>query len=252
MLKEIAGWTIALFVAYAILPTIVSFIRIRVRQYHSTTREIAFTFDDGPDPTYTPKLLDLLKQYQIKATFFVLGSKAEKYPQLIQRMHQEGHLIGIHNYVHKSNWFRFPWVVCRELDYSSFIIEQLIGVRPIYYRPPWGLLTIFNFGLRKHFEFVLWSLMVGDWRSKGGCEKIKRRLLQNISPGDIILLHDSGDTWGADPDAPSYTIEALEEVFREVKSQGYNCVRMDDIRPEHITEGNMDHLQDGEKSIIVR
>ncbi|WJH35220.1 polysaccharide deacetylase family protein [Paenibacillus sp. CC-CFT747] len=71
--------------------------------------QIALTFDDGPDPVYTPRLLDLLKERGIRATFFVLGSKAEKHPDLIRRMHEEGHQIGIHNYTHLSNWLMTPW-----------------------------------------------------------------------------------------------------------------------------------------------
>lgn len=71
-------------------------------------KEIAFTFDDGPDPCYTPELLDLLKEHGIKATFFVLGKKAKQYPELIERMHREGHQIGIHNYTHTPNWIHFP------------------------------------------------------------------------------------------------------------------------------------------------
>lgn len=70
-------------------------------------KEIAFTFDDGPDPCYTPELLDLLKEHGIKATFFVLGKKAQQYPELIERMHREGHQIGIHNYTHTPNWIQF-------------------------------------------------------------------------------------------------------------------------------------------------
>lgn len=251
MIKETVGWVMTLVLVYSILPTIFSFISTWRRSYHSVAKEIAFTFDDGPDPIYTPKLLDLLNKYQIKASFFVLGSKAEKHPQLIRRMHQEGHLVGLHNYVHKSNWFRFPWVVRRELDYSCALLENLIGSRPIYYRPPWGLLNMFDLGLRKHLEVVLWSLMVGDWRSKGGSEKIKRRLLQHIKPGDIILLHDSGDTMGANWDAPRYTLEALEHVFGEIQIQGYNCVRIDHMLPKRKNSRKWIWQEDGEKSIVA-
>jgi peptidoglycan/xylan/chitin deacetylase (PgdA/CDA1 family) len=91
------------------------------------------------------------------------------------------------------------------------------------------LLNLFDFLLGKQFQIVLWSLMVGDWKSKGGSEKIKRRLLRKMKAGDVILLHDSGDTLGADLDAPSYTIKALEDVFREVHLRGLTCVRIDEM-----------------------
>ncbi|MCH5586085.1 polysaccharide deacetylase family protein [Shimazuella sp. AN120528] len=219
-----------LFFVYAILPAIATLgLGIGVYKRRPIRHGLAFTFDDGPDPIYTPQLLDLLKKYNIKATFFTLGSKVEKYPNLIRRMHLEGHSIGVHNYVHKSNWFRSPWAIRRELNQSASLIEQITGVRPIFYRPPWGLLNLFDFGLRKHFQIILWSLMVGDWKSKGGSDRIKKNLLQNIKDGDIILLHDSGDTFGADIDAPSFTIEALEYVFQSVLQQGYQCMRVDEM-----------------------
>ncbi|WMT41962.1 polysaccharide deacetylase family protein [Paenibacillus sp. D2_2] len=102
-------------------------------------RHIAFTFDDGPDPRYTPKLLDLLRDRGVKATFFVLGSKAEKYPELVKRMHEEGHQIGIHNYTHMLNWIMSPRNILRKhVERSADIIQRITGERPTYYRPPWG------------------------------------------------------------------------------------------------------------------
>lgn len=198
-----------------------------------TRRVVAFTFDDGPDPSYTPRLLDLLKEYKLKATFFVLGSKAEKYPELILRIHQEGHLIGIHNYVHQANWLIAPWKVRRQITRSVDMIERTTGVRPIHYRPPWGLVTLFDYFLQKKYRMVLWSLMVGDWWSRGGSIKIKNRLLKRLKGGAVILLHDSGTTWGANLDAPLHTIEALEDVFKEICLQGYQCVRVDEMIQLH-------------------
>jgi len=144
-------------------------------------------------------------------------------------MHLEGHLIGVHNYVHKSNWFQFPWTIHREIDQSATLIEQITGIRPIYYRPPWGLLNLIDFSLRNHFHIILWSLMVKDWKRNGGSHRIKNSLLHNLKAGDIILLHDSGDTLGADIDAPSFTIEALDHVFYEILLQGYICLRVDEM-----------------------
>jgi peptidoglycan/xylan/chitin deacetylase (PgdA/CDA1 family) len=200
-----------------------------------TRREVAFTFDDGPDPDYTPRLLDLLGKYKIKATFFVLGSKAEKHADLILRIHREGHLIGIHNYVHQANWLIAPWKVRRQINHSVDIVERITGERPIYYRPPWGLLTLFDFRLRRQFRMVLWSTMVRDWKSKGSLA-VKKRLLKRLKGGAVILLHDSGTTWGADRDAPRYTIEALEDVFKEISLQDYQCVRVDEMMRLHEQE----------------
>jgi peptidoglycan-N-acetylglucosamine deacetylase len=221
-------WACILFFVYTIIPSIVSFgFGLGVVRRGQTGRQVAFTFDDGPDPRYTPKLLDLLKKHSVKATFFVLGHKAEENPELILRIYQEGHLIGIHNYVHRSNWLMTPWTLRRQLKCSASFIEKITGERPVYYRPPWGLLNLFDFSLRKHFRIVLWSLMAWDWRSQGGSEKVRRHILRKLKAGAVVLLHDSGDTVGANQDAPSHTIQALESVFREIHSQGYSCVRLD-------------------------
>ena len=232
-MEEAIFWTlIILFFVYGMIPWMcTAVLGFGVFRKSPSSQEVAFTFDDGPESRFTPKLLDLLKKYNISATFFVLGSKAEKNPGLIRRMNQEGHLIGLHNYVHRTNWFMTPWTIRRELVRSASIIEQITGVRPIYYRPPWGLLNLFDFFLRKEFRIVLWSLMVGDWRSKGGSEKIRRRLMHKIKGGSVILLHDSGETWGANPDAPLHTIKALEDVFLDLPHRGYTCVRIDQMPP---------------------
>lgn len=100
--------------------------------------DYGLTFDDGPDPHYTPLLLDLLKRYDAKATFFVVGSHAERHPEIIKRMHDEGHLIGIHNYVHKTNWLMRPATVRKQIDRTDEIIFSITGERSTYYRPPWG------------------------------------------------------------------------------------------------------------------
>jgi peptidoglycan-N-acetylglucosamine deacetylase len=221
---------ILILATYMIIPFIITRgLGFGVLKKKTDSSKIAFTFDDGPNPIYTPQLLDLLKKWDIKATFFVLGSKAEKYPELILRIHNEGHLIGIHNYVHRSNWLMFPWTIRRQLKKSSLAIEKVTGIRPIYYRPPWGLLNFFDFFLIKNYKIIHWSVMAEDWRSRGGSEKIKNRLIKKIKSGEIILLHDCGETMGADADAPMNTILALREIFNEMENVRLSCVRIDEL-----------------------
>lgn len=221
-----------LFIAlYMIVPWIVTrLLGMGVFRRGHTDGQVAFTFDDGPDPNYTPRLLELLQKHQVKATFFVLGEKAEKYPALIQQIHADGHQIGIHNYTHFSNWFMWPWTVRRkQIHPTATIVEQMIGIRPAFYRPPWGIINLFDFWLRKQYQIVLWSLMVRDWRSQGGYEWIKRRLLHGITDGSVVLLHDSGETFGANRDAPKYMLMALDDVLTEVTRRGFKCVRIDEM-----------------------
>ena len=99
-------------VLYSLLPAILSRMAgIGVMRSLSSEQAIALTFDDGPHPVYTPQLLDLLTEFGVKATFFVVGSQAEKYPDLLQRIHREGHAVGIHGYKHHLHWLKTPWTI---------------------------------------------------------------------------------------------------------------------------------------------
>ncbi|WP_026575661.1 polysaccharide deacetylase family protein [Bacillus sp. UNC438CL73TsuS30] len=229
-MSKILLLVVLLLTLYWLIPFILTAgMGIGVLKRKESSEKIAFTFDDGPNPVYTPQLLDLLKINNIKATFFVVGSKSEKYPEVIARIHSEGHLIGMHNYVHKSNWVMAPWTLRRHLRMTASIIEKITGDRPFYYRPPWGLVTLFDFLLMKQYKIIHWSVMAEDWRIQGGSEKVKSRLLQKIKKGDVILLHDSGETMGADEDAPLNTIHALKEVFKELSRQGMTYARIDEL-----------------------
>ncbi|SUV03948.1 polysaccharide deacetylase [Priestia megaterium] len=227
------GFMISAIIFFILLYTVIPYflsrsLGVNVIKRGRDLSKIAFTFDDGPNPIYTPILLDLLKENEVKATFFVVGTKVEKYPELIQRMHNEGHLIGIHNYVHHSNWLMSPWKVRKGLKNTAKVIESITGVTPMYYRPPWGMLNIFDFIGRGKYKIILWSIMAEDWRTAGGSEKIKKRLA-NIKGGDVILLHDCGDTLGAESEAPRNTINALRDVLKTVKTKGFTCVRVDEL-----------------------
>ncbi|NWL88662.1 polysaccharide deacetylase family protein [Paenibacillus sp. 79R4] len=201
-------------------------------------RHVAFTFDDGPDPRYTPKLLDLLRDRGVKATFFVLGSKAEKYPELVKRMHEEGHQIGIYNYTHMLNWIMSPRNIRRKhVDRSADIIQGITGERPTYYRPPWGILNIMDlFLLRKAYRLVLWSVIARDWKLNTGEHHLRNLLSDHIRPGAVIVLHDSGDTFGADREAPGQMLAVLRDILSETERRGLKCVRTDELlKLEHAT-----------------
>lgn len=217
---------------YTLIPTfLMRVFSLGAYPKENTEHGIALTFDDGPDPKYTPILLDLLARHGVKATFFVLGSKAERYPELILRMHNEGHLIGVHNYVHRTNALMMPWKVRKQINRTAEVIEKITGKSPQFYRPPWGVVNIFDFFLSRRFRIVLWSLIVGDWLNRTGKDKIKQRLFAQLQSGSVIVLHDSGDTLGADPDAPKLMIAALDEFLKETARRGFTFVRIDERFP---------------------
>lgn len=223
-------WLFYISSFYAFIPGIISRVfGYRVFRKGTGRNEFALTFDDGPDPRFTPLLLDILQQYDAKATFFVVGSNAERYPELIQRMHDEGHLIGIHNYVHKTNWLMRPATVKRQIERTNDIIYNIIGERSTYYRPPWGIVNLFDIAKRRQVQIVLWSAMFGDWRERLGSERLTEKLLTRLNPGEVMLLHDCGTTVGADPDAPGNMLVALERTLQEAQKRGLRSIRIDEM-----------------------
>ncbi|MCC3375624.1 polysaccharide deacetylase family protein [Cohnella sp. REN36] len=227
-MDKILWWGFYFLTFYAFLPGIFSRIfGFRVFSKGKTEKEVALTFDDGPDPVYTPKLLDLLKQHGAKATFFVVGSHAEKHPEVIKRMHDEGHIIGIHNYVHRSNWIMRPKTVKRQVHRTSDIVKSITGERPKYYRPPWGIVNIFDFANKGNLQIVLWTSMFGDWKQRVGADRLYRKMRRKLQPGQVLLLHDCGDTFGADHDAPANTIAALERLLNDGRELGLRFVGID-------------------------
>jgi peptidoglycan/xylan/chitin deacetylase (PgdA/CDA1 family) len=222
--------TATFFMIYTIVPTLlVRMGGIGVMQRGKSLCGISLTFDDGPDCQYTSKVLDYLKKHNIRAAFFVLGEKATIYPELIIRMHQEGHLIGIHNYSHHINAILTPWNVRRQIKQTAAVIVRLTGENAVYYRPPWGVINLFDFLLLSQYRIVLWSRIVGDWRSNPGTNNMKIKLLSNLGAGEIIVLHDSGETLGADIDAPNYMLIVLEEFVEEAIDLGYQFIRVDEM-----------------------
>lgn len=223
-------WIFYFLTIYAFIPGFISRVfGFRVFRRGLAKRELALTFDDGPDPVYTPQLLDTLNRYDAKATFFVVGAHAEKNPELIRRMHEEGHVIGIHNYVHRSNWVMSPWTVKRHVRRTSQIIEDLTGTKPPFYRPPWGIVNVFDFAHLRQMNIVLWTKMFGDWKKKVGADNLYRKMRENLYPGQVFLLHDRGDTFGADEEAPAHTIAAVERILEDSRELGLKFVTVDEL-----------------------
>ncbi|WP_425454719.1 polysaccharide deacetylase family protein [Falsibacillus pallidus] len=226
-------WAAAIILAYLIL-TVFSTIFIRVFSIGITKKgqipnRIAITFDDGPDPVYTPRLLDVLKKHNVKATFFLVGEKAERYPEIVKRIHDEGHLIGLHNYKHISNWFIPPFTLRTHLKRSQDIIYSITGEKPFYYRPPWGHFNAFTLMASAGSRVIMWTSIPGDWKENVGADKLLERLVAARQSGAVITLHDSGTTFGADEHAPKNTIEALDRFLTLEDSKTYSYTTVNDV-----------------------
>jgi peptidoglycan-N-acetylglucosamine deacetylase len=229
-MENIVLWGFYLLTFYAFLPGFISrTFGFRVFKKGRAEREIALTFDDGPDPHYTPQLLDLLKRHNAKATFFVVGINAERHPDILARMADEGHVIGIHNYIHKSNWLMRPGTVKKQIHRTGDIIKRATGERPVYYRPPWGIVNLFDFSNLGYLQIILWSAMFGDWRLRVGAERLTQRMMKKLRPGEVVLLHDCGTTFGADEHAPAQMLTALEQYMKAGEARGYRFVTIKEL-----------------------
>jgi peptidoglycan-N-acetylglucosamine deacetylase len=180
---------------------------------------VALTFDDGPDPKITPRLLAALKRRNISGTFFVVADKALNYPELIHQIVEEGHQIGVHSLTHRYAWFMTPWKTAREWTESVRALEQLSGKTITWMRPPWGTFNLITWlWLKKHhMRAVLWNAEGHDWEARRTPEEIVARIISKVNEGSIIVLHDSGGEAGA-PENTLAAIELLcERINRDLK-----------------------------------
>jgi len=190
------------------------------------SREVALTFDDVPDPRYTPQVLEILAKHRVRATFFVVGSRAAKYPALVRRMVREGHLVGNHSYSHalfrQSSMYRFQDEIVR----TDRVLTKLAGYRPRFIRPPYGEIMPRQVEWARRHGYIIanWDVDSADWR-----QIPKNRVLANIrktlQPGSIILQH-AGGGYGQDL---SGTVEALPQLIRMLQSKGYRMVTLDEL-----------------------
>jgi peptidoglycan/xylan/chitin deacetylase (PgdA/CDA1 family) len=156
---------------------------------HNTDNAVYLTFDDGPDPASTPELLKFLNTYNIKATFFCLGKKVEKHPELLQAILKNGHGVGIHGYDHLSGWKTRASAYTKNINCASALIPSKL------FRPPYGRMTCKQYSsLKKNYKIVMWSLMPGDFKKDSGRLESISSIIKKIKPGDIIVLHDSVKT----------------------------------------------------------
>ena len=176
------------------------------------------TFDDGMDLRYTPRLLDLLEKYGIHATFFILASTAQQYPELFRRMKLEGHTVGLHSLDHKNQILQMPHSLCRDFRKCMEIFSTQ-DETPTYYRPPWGHVTPLGLWLCRRYDLkiVLWTVIIGDWSKKATVQSLCQKLRTKVHSSAVICLHDGR---GSD-DAPLRTIAALETMIPHWKEEGY-------------------------------
>ncbi len=188
---------------------------------------VSLTFDDGPNPRATPRILDVLQREKVAATFFVLGKHAERWPQLVRRMADEGHQLANHGYWHRKLHRRTPGYVRDDLTRGTEQVERAAGVRPRHFRAPHGFRSPWVTPIAHSLgqRTVGWSLGVWD-SARPGADEIARRAIRGLHAGSILLLHD-GD--GYDPDGDRMqTAEALPAIIDGLRARGFRFATLPD------------------------
>ncbi|MCI8960857.1 MAG: polysaccharide deacetylase family protein [Lachnospiraceae bacterium] len=186
-------------------------------QNNAGKKQIALTFDDGPHSEYTLKLLEGLKERNVRATFFLMGQNIPGNEELIRRMQEDGHLIGNHSYRHVQLTQEGEESVCQAVEKTSSLIAQITGQTPQYLRPPYG---DWSEGLECRLDLtpVFWSVDSLDWKLKNTA-KIVRRVEKYAGEGDIILMHDIFQT----------SVDAALALVDDLQRQGYEFVTVDEL-----------------------
>lgn len=190
-------------------------------------KRIALTFDDGPDPRFTEDVLNVLNQYNVSGTFFLMGSRAIAYPEIVERINNEGHVIGNHTYFHPNlvKEADIPTLE-REVTRTENTLNDIIDYRTSLFRPPYGFL--YNELVEKLAEMqyliIGWSVDSLDWEEDPP-EVIASNVLDNVHPGAIILMHDGAD-WDGDR---TNTIAALRQIIPALQKQGYEFVTVPEL-----------------------
>lgn len=170
------------------------------------------TFDDGPNPEVTPQVLDVLATRNARATFFLVGKNVQKYSDLTRRIASEGHAVGNHTFTHPLLFFRSRRFQLDEVVRADEVIEEAIGTKPVWFRPPYGYFDSRTLSVAKQTEhrLVFWDVDSQDYRDATGAA-IARRVLKKAETGSILLLHDNYATKNKIVDILNLLFDGLEE-----------------------------------------
>jgi len=188
--------------------------KVAYSQTHVPGKVIAITFDDGPHPQFTPRLLDMLKERHIKATFFLIGKSAATWPDVVKRIVAEGHEVANHTWTHPQLNHMSEARVMDELQTTHDAIVMACGVVPLLYRPPYGAVTLSQRkAIHERFGYptILWDVDPEDWRAPRSIAKVHDRLLTQTRSGSIILCHDIHQP----------TVDAMPSTLDDLKAKGY-------------------------------
>ncbi|MCQ9627196.1 polysaccharide deacetylase family protein [Cetobacterium somerae] len=192
-------------------------------QGNSNIKKIALTFDDGPNKTSLPKILDLLKSENIKASFFLIGKNIADKKLQVERIHNEGHLVLNHSYTHSNFDKASKKLMISEIEKTNNVINDILGVTPRLYRPPYGIITKDIKLAVKNLEMniVLWNVDGEDWNSERSLDYVVNTQKKETKNGSIILMHTQPNK--------EMSYEALKILIPHYRTQGYEFVKLDEL-----------------------
>lgn len=186
---------------------------------------IALTFDDGPSKQYTEEVLQVLQQYNIKATFFVMGGCVKNRPEVLKKVYAAGYEIGNHTYSHPHLSSESDSAIANELTKANEIIYQAINVYPVLFRPPYGDCSAkcTEVAAKMGYKKITWDYMPNDWDSgKTTSAIIADKIIRNARSGAIITVHDGGGN-------REKTVQALPTIITTLKKEGYRFVTVSEL-----------------------
>lgn len=194
---------------------------IGTRNKKFTKKWIALTFDDGPNPTYTPKILDSLKKHNQRATFFVVGSMVKRYPNVVKRTFDEGHTLGNHTWSHAARPSKAQ--ALNEILKTQEAVKKACGKYPTVFRPPYGITSGWNHKIALHrlMASANWTISSADTAVKDS-HVIYKNVMFTPNPGDIVLLHDTS----------VHTQLGAERIIRDLTADGWTLVTLDELLRE--------------------
>jgi len=205
------------------------------------TRQLALTYDDGPNDPHTLRLLEVLAKHNVKATFFLIGCYVKQRPDIAREVVRAGHVVGNHTFSHPNLIFASARQTRRQLLDCGQALTDAVGEQSRLFRPPFGgrrpstLRIARTLGL----EPVMWRVTGWDWKGKPA-EYVERRVMQQVRGGDVILLHDGGHlTFGADR---SPTVIATDRLITRYKSEGYEFVTVSEMMEKRAVRSQLSVL----------
>ena len=193
---------------------------------------IALTFDDGPYPPYTDRLLDVLKAKRVHATFFLVAEQAQQYPELVRRMTAEGHTVGLHAFRHRDFLKLTEEEKRKDLEQGKNLLRDITGKNPVYWRPPHGFrdFSVMETAAAQNLTVVNWSVIPRDWTGIDS-QEIYRRVMDKAEDGAIVLLHD-GDSPGYKASRQA-TVDAVAPLIDSLQEKGYHLVSLEEYAQLH-------------------